>query len=121
MTNKYILLIFKLKSKTKFPVADPKGRQGRPCGPNSFMFMQFWAKILQNNRLAHPFGSWRTPSLGQPVTDANIAKFVYYVKTQLISLLASRFSRFLPYLVHSTQSFVGEIDYSYQIHAGFPV
>ena len=32
------------------------GLQGRPPlpGPNSFIFMQFSAKNLQNNRLAHP-------------------------------------------------------------------
>ena len=32
------------------------GRQGRalPHGPNSFIFMQFLAKKLKNNRLAHP-------------------------------------------------------------------
>ena len=39
-------------------VADLRGRQGRvPLngGPNSFIFMQFSAKKMQNNRLAHPF------------------------------------------------------------------
>ena len=32
------------------------GRQGRAphFGPNSFIFMQFLAKILQNNRFEHP-------------------------------------------------------------------
>ena len=34
------------------------GRQGPPWGPNSFIFMQFSANKLQNNRLAHPLGSW---------------------------------------------------------------
>ena len=40
------------------------GRQGRappPGGPNSFIFMQFLAKKLQNNST---FGSWR-PLLGE--------------------------------------------------------
>ena len=37
-------------------VADLRGRHRRPRGPNSFIFMQFSARKLQNNRLAHP--SW---------------------------------------------------------------
>ena len=39
-------------------VADLRGVAGTctpPGGPNSFIFMQFSAKKLQNNRLAHPF------------------------------------------------------------------
>ena len=45
----------------KKPVADPRGLQGRvpSPGPNSFIFMQFLAKILQNNRFEHPLGIWR--------------------------------------------------------------
>ena len=36
-----------------------EGRQGRsPGGPNSFIFMQFSAKNMQNDST---FGSWRTP------------------------------------------------------------
>ena len=37
-----------------FPLVDPRGRRGRAPGcPNSFIFMQFSVKNLQNNRLAH--------------------------------------------------------------------
>ena len=47
------------------PLADPRRRQGRephsPQGPNSFIFMQFSAKKLQNNRLAHPLWELRPP------------------------------------------------------------
>ena len=35
------------------PVADPRVRRGRAPCPNSFIFMQFSAKKLQNNTLAH--------------------------------------------------------------------
>ena len=50
----------------KKPVADPRGLQGRvpSPGPNSFIFVQFLAKILQNNRFEHPLGIWRP--LGNP-------------------------------------------------------
>ena len=34
------------------------GRQGRPPGPNIFIFVQFSAKKLKNNST---FGNWRTP------------------------------------------------------------
>ena len=34
-------------------------------GPNSFVFMQFSANKLSNNRLAHPLWGWR-PRLGNP-------------------------------------------------------
>ena len=37
----------------------PRGRQGRPRGPNSFIFMQFSAKYVKINTT---FGSWLTPS-----------------------------------------------------------
>ena len=39
-------------------VADPRGTRDvrTPLGPNSCMFMQFWAKSLPNNRLAHHWG-----------------------------------------------------------------
>ena len=40
------------------PLADPRGRQGRPREPNSFIFMQFLAKKLKNNST---FWSWRIP------------------------------------------------------------
>ena len=46
------------------PVADLGGaRDARPpsLGQNFFIFMQFWGKILSNNRLALLRG-WRTPS-----------------------------------------------------------
>ena len=33
-----------------------------PGGPNSFIFMQFAAKNMQNNST---FGSWRTPPSGK--------------------------------------------------------
>ena len=44
---------------------DPKGRQGRvrPRCPNYFIFMQYSAKILQNNRLAHQL--WEFPPSGK--------------------------------------------------------
>ena len=42
-----------------FTLANPRGNQGRPLGLNSFIFMQFSAKILQNNRLAQPLWSFR--------------------------------------------------------------
>ena len=48
-----------------------RSHQGRvPPGVKFFLFMQFSAKELQNNRLAHPFGfdapgkSWIHHSLG---------------------------------------------------------
>ena len=49
------------------PVVDPRGRQGRTpllC-PNSFIFIQFSAKILQNNRLPH-LPRELAPPLGNP-------------------------------------------------------
>ena len=45
-------------------VADPSRRQGHALptfGPNSFIFMQFAATILQNNRLPHSLWSRRHP------------------------------------------------------------
>ena len=41
-------------------IGGSNGGQGRapPGGPNSFIFMQFSAKNMQNNST---FGSWRTP------------------------------------------------------------
>ena len=50
----------KKKSQT-VTLADPKGAPGTrapPGGPNSFIFMQFSAKII--NKHTH-FGSWRPP------------------------------------------------------------
>ena len=44
------------------PLADPRGAPGTrapPGGPNSFIFMQFSAKII--NKHTH-FGSWRPPN-----------------------------------------------------------
>ena len=37
-------------------------RDARPPSPNSFIFMQFSAKNLQNNRLAHPLWELSPPS-----------------------------------------------------------
>ena len=38
------------------PVADPREDAWPLLGPKSSIFMQLSAKILQNNRLAHPLG-----------------------------------------------------------------
>ena len=38
------------------------GSRDAPPGPNSFIFMQFSAKNLQNNRLAHPLWELAQPS-----------------------------------------------------------
>ena len=58
------------------PVVDPgSARDPRsPLGPNSFIFMQFSAKILQNNRLAHPIWSW-CPLLGNPRSATRYSGF----------------------------------------------
>ena len=37
------------------------GRQGLTWGPNSFIFMQFSAKKMENNRLAHPLWELAPP------------------------------------------------------------
>ena len=37
-----------------------------PLGLNSFIFMQFLAKIWQNNRLTHPPRELKLPSVGSP-------------------------------------------------------
>ena len=36
----------------------PPPLTSRPLSPSPFIFMQHLANILQNNRLAHPLGSW---------------------------------------------------------------
>ena len=47
-------------------VADPVGaRDAPPLGPNSFIFIQFLAKILQNNSLRHPVQKLTIP-VGNP-------------------------------------------------------
>ena len=47
-------------------VADPMGaRDAPPLGPNSFIFIQFLAKILQKNRLRHPVQKLAFP-VGNP-------------------------------------------------------
>ena len=63
------------------PLADPRGRgrSGRApyLGPNSFIFMQFSAKLLRNTRIAHPHRKLGRP-LGNPgsATD-HISVFPY--------------------------------------------
>ena len=48
-------------------MVDLKGAPGtRPRGPNSVIFMQFSAKKLQNNRLAHPFWELAHPPRENP-------------------------------------------------------
>ena len=46
------------------PLADPRGALGMrvPPGPNSFIFMQFLAKKLQDNRLTRPLWKLALPS-----------------------------------------------------------
>ena len=47
---------------------DPRGtpRTRPPCGPNSFIFMQFSAKNLQNNTLARPLWALASPPQENP-------------------------------------------------------
>ena len=52
-------------------LADPRGAPGTlpPGGPNSFIFMQFSAKII--NKHTH-FGSWRPPPGENPGSATGI-------------------------------------------------
>ena len=57
-------------------MADPKLCQGgtqAPLGPNSFVFMQFSVKVLQNNRLARHSQEILVPSPGV-AKDSGVAQ-----------------------------------------------
>ena len=57
-------------------------------GPNSFIFMQFLAKIFKNDKLAHPFQEL-APSLRNPVFNPwpSLSMFCAYEKTRLGNLV----------------------------------
>ena len=75
------LIISQKKVQTSFPVIHKDGSVGNPMslvdprwvpgthvpqGPNSFIFMQFSAKNLQNNRLAYPLWELVSPPQENP-------------------------------------------------------
>ena len=67
VTSIFVQLSFK---PNKVSLADPRGARKRsPLGPISFIFMQFSAKILSNNRFSpQTQGGWcpPCPCLGNP-------------------------------------------------------
>ena len=56
-------------------IGGSKGAPGTPPhrGPKSLIFMQFSGKILQNNRLAHPF-KLQLPNRVFPIFDQKLAE-----------------------------------------------
>ena len=57
-------------------MADPSGAPGRRTpGPNSFIFMQFSTKYLQNNRFVQNPGELAPPPLGNPGSAAEVCWF----------------------------------------------
>ena len=76
----YECVDYKIQRKTtSVALADQKGGQGRrsPRVPNSFILMQFSAKNLQNDRLAHPFWELAPPKENPgPATES--ISFSYY-------------------------------------------